>query len=563
MPSFETQNYIMETSVHSALLSKFRTNDILIDTLFSVLLLSLFSGITAYISKYWHNFYSRFTKFFKYLFNRYKYSIKLEGKISKGKYGSTKYDFSDKFRSVLFYIEQNLNNTDIKRILEITTKEDISFNKDDEANYKNESNYILDQEELIRITDNIYCKIEIHDENDSDGKNAKLEKVKYIYVELFSNISICHIDNFLNNAKKKYLDMIDDIILNKQFLFSMNNYDDELNCITYSQYMFETSTNFNNIFFEGKKEFLNNLDFFLNNKDFYKERGIPYRLGILLHGYPGCGKTSLIKCIANYTNRHIVNINFKTIKSKKTLEDIFYSDYINNYKLNNNNKIYLIEEFDVNGLEILKDRKIKYNNNSCNNNSNDNESYSEIDSDGESNKNNNNNNNKDENIVESSDIEESDIEDNNDSKNDSITKGESLLIKTLQTGLSTSKCDNKNENITLGNLLEVLDGIIETTGRIIIFTTNNISKMDKALLRPGRVDFTIEFKKCSHKIMIEIFENFFKNEIKNNNTDFKDYIKKLSLTKEYMYSPAEFVNLCYRHKYNINELFNILNNTVE
>ena len=49
--------------------------------------------------------------------------------------------------------------------------------------------------------------------------------------------------------------MIDDIILNKQFLFSMNNYDDELNCITYSQYMFETSTNFNNIFFEGKRIF--------------------------------------------------------------------------------------------------------------------------------------------------------------------------------------------------------------------------------------------------------------------------------------------------------------------
>ena len=556
MTLYDTQNYIMETSVHSALLSKFRTNDILIDTLFSMLLLSLFSGITAYISKHWNNFNSSFTKFFKYLFNRYKYSIKLEGKISKGKYGSTKYDFSDKFRSVLYYIEQNLGNTDIKHILEITTKEDISFNKDDEENYTKESNYILDQEELIKITDNIYCKIEIHDENDSDGKNAKLEKVKYIYIELFSNLSICHIDNFLNDVKKIYLDMIDDIILNKQFLFSMNNYDDELNCITYSQYMFETSTSFDNIFFEGKNEFLNNLNFFLNNKDFYKERGIPYRLGILLHGYPGCGKTSLIKCIANYTNRHIVNINFKTIKSKKTLEDIFYSDYINNYKLNNNNKIYLIEEFDVNGLEILKDRKIKYNNNS-----------DEVDLNNVNDTDKDSNCSKNECIIEDSDIEDSDIE--NDNKNDNknkgehITKGESLLIKTLQNGLSTSKCDNKNENITLGNLLEVLDGIIETTGRIIIFTTNNISKMDKALLRPGRVDFTIEFKKCSHKIMIEIFENFFKNEIKNNNTDFKDYINKLSLTKEYMYSPAEFVNICYRHKYNINELFNILNNTVE
>ena len=558
MSSYNTNNYIMESSVQGALLSKFRTNDILVDTLFSVLLLSLLGGITSYANKHWDRFNTRFYNFFRFLFKKYKYSIKLEGKITKGKYGTAKYDFSDKFRSVLHYIEKNLDNTDIKHILEITTKEDISFDKDDEANYKNESNYILDQEELIKIKDNIYCQVEIHNENDTDNKNSKIEKVRYIYIELFSNISISYINKFLNEVKKEYLEMIDNIILNKQFLFSMNNYDDELNCITYSQYMFETSTSFNNIFFEGKDEFLNNLNFFLNNKQFYKERGIPYRLGILLHGYPGCGKTSLIKCIANYTNRHIVNINFKNIKSKKILEDIFYSDYINDYKLNNNNKIYLIEEFDVNGLDILKDRKIKYNDNS----SNDNDSYSEIDSDEEINNNDNkikNNNNEND---EDSD-EENEEENNEKNKNNDITKGESLLIKTLKNGFNTSKCDNKTENITLGNLLEVLDGIIETTGRIIIFTTNNINKMDKALLRPGRVDFTIEFKKCSHKIMIQIFENFFKNEIKNNNEDFKDYIKKISLTKEYMYSPAEFVNLCYRHKYNINELFNILNNTVE
>ena len=543
MSSYNTNNYIMESSVQGALLSKFRTNDILIDTLFSVILIGLLSGITSYVNKHWNHFNIKLYNIYRFFLNRHKYSIKLEGKITKGKYGNTKYDFSDKFRSILHYIERNLDNTDIKHILEITTKEDINFNCNDEEERKNESSYILDQEELIKITDNIYCQIDIQNESDTDNKNSKIEKVRHIYVELFTDISIFYINKFLDIIKKEYLEMIENIILDKQFLFSMNNYDEELNQITYSQYMFESNINFKNIFFEDKKNFLYNLNFFLNNKQFYKERGIPYRLGILLHGYPGCGKTSLIKCIANYTNRHIININFNTIKSKKVLEDIFYSDYINDYKLKNNNKIYLIEEFDVNGLEILKDRKIKY------------EDSSLSDSDSTINKKNN--------------PEESDSDDNNDNDDDDddenidkkkdITKGESLLIKTLQHGFDTSKYDNKTDNITLGNLLEVLDGIIETTGRIIIFTTNNINKMDKALLRPGRVDFTIEFKKCSHKILVEIFENFFKNEISNDNEEFKDYTQKLFSTKEYLYSPAEFINLCYRHKNNISELFDIMN----
>ena len=52
MSSYNTNNYIMESSVQGALLSKFRTNDILIDTLFSVILIGLLSGITSYVNKH-------------------------------------------------------------------------------------------------------------------------------------------------------------------------------------------------------------------------------------------------------------------------------------------------------------------------------------------------------------------------------------------------------------------------------------------------------------------------------------------------------------------------------
>ena len=48
-----------------------------------------------------------------------------------------------------------------------------------------------------------------------------------------------------------------------------------------------------------KEDLLLDIKDFQDSFDFYKERGIPYRRGYLLHGPPGTGKSSLIYTIAN------------------------------------------------------------------------------------------------------------------------------------------------------------------------------------------------------------------------------------------------------------------------
>lgn len=37
-------------------------------------------------------------------------------------------------------------------------------------------------------------------------------------------------------------------------------------------------------------------------------------------------------------------------------------------------------------------------------------------------------------------------------------------------------------------LLNVLDGVVDTPGRIVVMTTNLVDVLDDALIRPGRID---------------------------------------------------------------------------
>ena len=57
------------------------------------------------------------------------------------------------------------------------------------------------------------------------------------------------------------------------------------------------------------------------------ELGIPNKLGILLYGEPGCGKTTTIVTIASYFGRDIFYINLKSVSTNDELKMIF--DHIN------------------------------------------------------------------------------------------------------------------------------------------------------------------------------------------------------------------------------------------
>jgi hypothetical protein len=183
------------------------------------------------------------------------------------------------------------------------------------------------------------------------------------------------------------------------------------------------------------------LDLFVNHPDWYMDRGIPYSLGIMLHGVPGAGKTSTIKAIAKDTNRHIFNLSLRPYTTQRQLTNLFFNEtvHVQTYdggkqtlKIPLNKRVYVIEDIDC-LTDVVLDR--------------------------------------------------------------AITK--------------ETAANKEGEAVTLSFLLNLLDGVLETPGRILVITSNYPDKLDKAFVRPGRIDVRIEFKYADREFILDMVNKFY------------------------------------------------------
>jgi hypothetical protein len=260
--------------------------------------------------------------------------------------------------------------------------------------------------------------------------------------------------------------------------------------IIFTKHIFQTSRNFDNVFFDQKEKVKNHTEFFLERKDWYDAKGIPHTLGFMFHGSPGCGKTSTIKAIANVGRRHIINIHLSEIKSKEQLTHLFFNDDIHiwdngkteTYKIPVNERIYVIEDIDAMGEVVLK----------------------------------------------------------REWKKPEVKKE----IKFDEFGNIIQEEQNP---IDLSFLLNLLDGTLESSGRILALSTNFPERIDRALIRPGRIDMIIHFKKCSIKVLREMVESFYDQQIEESEFD--------DITLNEKWSPAEVNQILFR---NFNDRLNAL-----
>ena len=409
--------------------------------------------------------------------------------------------YSDRFKAIWNYIISNIDKNDsIYKIKETHSNFQSSETCIDNKK-KNMDIFIVFQNRHFTIDENIFVSTEIQQENDNDEKDKVKTKNEKIIIYIYSYVySLSYLKNYIDQITDKYLSSIKENRINKRFIYSLDKVkynEEELKFVCWSEHIFESPRTFRNIFFDGKKELISKIDFFLKNKDWYYEKGIPYSLGIGLHGPPGTGKTSFIKALANYTGRHIIVISLKLIKTKSQLEQFFFENTYNSSNEKNSisfdKKIIVFEDIDCIG-DIVLDR------------------------------------NKKSKKINSKEEKKMKLDDSNSVKIADVIESICEINQTSSKPVNISI----EEPISLDDILNLWDGIRETPGRILIISSNHYDKLDPALIRPGRIDIAHELSNASHNIISEIYLHLFGKEIKQ---------KKLIKIKEYFYSPAELINI--------------------
>ena len=234
------------------------------------------------------------------------------------------------------------------------------------------------------------------------------------------------------------------------------------------------------------KNIMNDVNDFMNSEKWYHDRDIPYTRGYLFHGEPGTGKSSLIKGLSTHTKRHVHYLMLNNVQDDNQLYQLLKD-------VDFKKTILVLEDIDC-MVEGIKSRETKF---------------------------------KSEELVKK-------IEELEQRLNDKTPNQHQI----------------KKTHLTLSGILNVLDGVLgeafNIDGRILIMTTNHPKKLDKALIRPGRIDRKIVFEKATKQQIVNIYKMLFDDDVSLENV--KDI-------EDGLYSPSDVISLFLMYKHDPKESF--------
>jgi hypothetical protein len=399
-------------------------------------------------------------------------------------------------QSILDYVTNNVN-----------TKH-ISYKK---------QNFVLNQTDIIEIYDEIFIALKENKTVETPDKKMDVEQC----VELFSYTkSMQELRGFLNKITHEYKIKIQNKLGDKIYFFNQHptnapkgpngekDYSKLPNNSIFTMKEFQTNRKFTNLFGPEIGAVRKRVEFFMKNRKWYDSKGIPYTLGLLLSGQAGAGKTSTIKCLANETRRHIINLNLNNDITKTQLENLFFNEMIivlnvstgqsEKYFIPLDQRVYVLEDIDCQS-DLVMERSLK---------------------------------NKGEEKIETEEApKKPDFQVNIETNPGRKTNDkEQPLVQNA-------------EKIDLSFLLNLLDGVLENPGRIVIMTSNFPKLLDHALIRPGRIDVIADFKKCFSSTLVEMIEFFYDIYLT------QDEKLDIMALREHIISPAEMGKLMFENFY--------------
>ena len=413
-------------------------------------LLPMLIPIAITMSKHWRAVLQKLSKLF--MFNKNS-DINFTARINLKSWANEPDSVVRSFATVLWDWNHKNLTINCKKLMEEAVQRTYYY----EEKQNNEQPIFIDDRDSSfwnKDEPNIKYTMWVERNMDREGNETKEIFLRIDFIGCVSpNTVVKHIDYIKEEAKRIKAERD----TKQRVLVSSNECDDEekKKGLNFMIYEFVTTSNFANFFCEEAQTVKQDLNHFLHSKNEYERLGRPWTYTILNEGPPGVGKTKLVKAIAKETGYTLIVLNLSHVQNTQVLYETFHTSVLGGETVPHNKRLYYIPEVDSQFNDMLKQRSDA--------------------------------------IVEP-------------------TGDKNATTETTATTI-TNPFQKKSTKLTLGEILNILDGVPERHGHILILDTNRLKDLDKALIRPGRVDRIIKWKKMSKQSVKQYLEHYYKTKL--------------------------------------------------
>ena len=380
----------------------------------------------------------------------------------------------------------------------------------------------------------------------SDDKKTSIKTTSFTLRSKNKRVGSSHINSFIDKCLEEYNSSLRNQVDHTRYFFtptmtSSTSDSKTTHKMFYKKYKLSDSRTFESFFHPEKESILRLVDQFSNKTGKFSIAGYPMKLGFLLHGPPGTGKTSFIKALAQLTKRHIINIPLSKINTNQELMNLMFdqnvliadsTDVSSSASLPHNRCIFVMEDVDAASNVVHKRTTMESKN--------------------------------------GPDLEAAMMMLNAMSAEEG-SKARSPS-DSLASGIEISAFENEvagphnwkdclkdwssfeNDKLNLASLLNMLDGVIDTPERIIVMTTNHPEKLDPALIRPGRINRKIYLGNVKLLQAQSMIRHYF-NDGRELDADIENHLKNVFVDD--VISPAFLESMCAEHQ-NVRDLIHEL-----